>query len=149
MLHYASHQIFWDCAAGGACEAFPNGIPRQLDTMAVIDRNWRELLQTRQLSSESSDDPANSPTLFWKNAIRSYTACALTKHKDKLKAIWGVAKLVRDIQNDDYGGGLWAWQLHEQLAWTVADNRNAKKKTEPAPSWSWASVEGGIIHIAN
>jgi hypothetical protein len=150
MLHYASRQIFWDCATESACEAFPNGIPRQLDTIATIDRNWRELLQTKQLGNkESSGDPANSSSLFWKNAVRSYTACKLTKHEDKLKAIWGIAKLVRDVEEDDYGSGLWASQLHEQLAWTVADNSQAKKNTEPAPSWSWASVQDGTIHVTN
>lgn len=148
MLHYGEHQIFWDCATESACEAFPNRIPRQIDTAAAIDRNWRERLQTEGLNAQSTD-PATSSTLFWKNAVRTYTACALTKHTDKLKAIWGIARLVRDVRQDDYGAGLWMWQLHEQLAWIVEDNSQASRDDGPAPSWSWASINNGTVLVAD
>lgn len=154
MLHFTAHQIFWDCATVSACEAFPSGIPQQLDSAAAVERRWRDKLQrtqlqTREGTSDAADDEgaAYSSEAFWEMAVRVYTSCKLTKHDDKLKAMWGVAKLVRDGEREDYGAGLWADSLAEQLAWTVADTKEAQR-VATFPSWSWCSIQNGVILTA-
>lgn len=98
----------------------------------------------------SADDSVEA---FWARAVRDYTTCKLTKYSDRLSAIWGIAKLVRDqlrihIPGDEYGVGLWKTNLAVQLAWRVADYRKASRKDEnldkKLPSWSWASLVGEI-----
>ena len=89
---------------------------------------------------------------LWRTAVRKYTACELTHYgDDRLAAIWGVAKIVRDhLRVDDtseqYGVGLWTTRLDEQLAWKVVDYSKAERMKElnKWPSWSWASVRGEI-----
>jgi hypothetical protein len=148
LLHFAQHQIFWDCATTSACEALPSGLPQPLDTTAGTDRHWRGRLQEsdslrhRPLAGAADD----SLERFWKAAVRSYTACELTKGRDKLIAIWGIAKLVRDASGEVYGPGLWERNLEEQLAWRVVECEADGRPEEQShvPSWSWASVKGVV-----
>lgn len=161
-IHFSRHQIFWDCPRLSACESMPRGIPRQLDHVASIDRHWRGRPLPKQPDSSSSVlDPdtfrsasRDNPHEFWKNAVRKYTSCALTFHSDKLKALWGIARLVRDAQDEDFVAGLWSTELVEQLTWTVvAPDTSQRPSTSPQtnsensgwfPSWSWASVTGEV-----
>lgn len=99
----------------------------------------------------SADDSVEA---FWARAVRDYTSCELTNYGDRLSAIWGIAKLVRDqlriqIPDDEYGVGLWRANLAVQLAWRVADSskearRDEKLEAQKFPSWSWASLVGEI-----
>lgn len=161
IIHFSSRQIFWDCATTSACEAIPNGLPFPLDDIAATERHWRERLS---LTKERTDTPVtpivslkrartfvgtadDSLKMFWKTAVRNYTRCHLTNpEKDRLAAIWGVAKLVRDAMRDEYGVGLWERELHEQLAWRVVDYKSSERssKLSNLPSWSWGSVIGEI-----
>lgn len=94
----------------------------------------------------------DSPESFWARAVRDYTACNLTNCLDRMAAIWGIAKLVRDqmqlnIPGEEYGIGLWKSNLLAQLAWRVVDSKRTKRYEnldKIYPSWSWASLMGEI-----
>ncbi|KAK8052190.1 HET-domain-containing protein [Apiospora rasikravindrae] len=163
ILHFAQGQVFWDCASATACEVLPEGLPWQLDAASSTEKYWRERLQLVQNQGQGGADSASpsrkfvgsadvSFESFWKEAVLNYTSCNLTQNRDRLLAIWGVAKLVRDqfrLDNweEDYGVGLWSSQLSEQLAWKVQDPSRARRPPELSglwPSWSWASVVGSI-----
>ncbi|WDK21639.1 heterokaryon incompatibility protein [Colletotrichum graminicola] len=151
LLHFGAGQVFWDCAALSASESLPDGLPAALDdaAAAATHRSWRRQLQGAALSVPSlASSTADSIRGFWKDAVRAYTGCDLTFSSDRLAAVWGVAKLVRDALGEEYGAGLWTNGLHEQLAWRVADDRRASEKGGSAgggfPSWSWASVKGAV-----
>lgn len=161
-IHFTSTQIFWDCPTHSACESLPRGIPRQLDRLASVDRNWRAQLQQQQQPEKpgaASDTIARReiPYEFWRLAVRKYTSCALTFHADKLKALWGIAQLVRESRprGERFVAGLWERDLIEQLAWAVLDPATSQRPppVEPSsevpdpiwfPSWSWASVTGEV-----
>ncbi|KAK1636318.1 heterokaryon incompatibility protein-domain-containing protein [Colletotrichum phormii] len=93
---------------------------------------------------------------FWKSVVEAYTSCNLTFAKDKLAALWGIAKLLRDALGEEYAAGLWGINLAEQLAWRVFDRTQSKlygedeKVVVPGgkavgnPSWSWTSLKGRI-----
>ncbi|KAF2186877.1 HET-domain-containing protein [Zopfia rhizophila CBS 207.26] len=154
ILHFAKRQIFWDCPSMSACETLPAGLPQPMDGAAGPDRHWRGRLQEPEDSGHMPLAGANDDSLeyFWKIAVRKYTVCALTMGKDKLLAMWGIAKLVRDARRIEYGAGLWEENLEEQLAWRVADcvleERPSESKDKylarDIPSWSWASMDGAI-----
>lgn len=154
ILHFAKKQIFWDCPSLSACETLPAGLPQPMDNVAGPDRHWRGRLQEPEDSHEALAG-ANDQSMeaFWKTAVRKYTSCNLTKGRDKLIAMWGIAKLVRDIMNVEYGKGLFEENLEDQLAWRVEEctltQRPSESKEEDLarniPSWSWASMDGTII----
>src|SRR5262245_7470720 len=103
ILHFAEHQVFWDCPSISACESLPSGLPTPMDNAARPDRHWRSRLQEPEGKHEplagASDDSLED---FWKTAINKYTSCALTMGKDKKIAMWGIAKLVRDARGVEY-----------------------------------------------
>lgn len=132
-----------------ACETLPSGLPLPLDRTASADRHWRGRLQESGTSKWVSVSGANDQSIenFWKIAVRSYTSCDLTNQGDKLIAVWGIAKLLRDSLGEDYGAGLWEHALAEQLAWRVADCTKAERpeQMQVNPSWTWTSVKGVIL----
>lgn len=147
LLHYSRGQIFWDCAALTACESLPAGLPPPLDTAARTDRHWRQRLQDAALVIRPLGGPANdSLEEFWARSVRYFTACNLGFAADKLNAVWGIAKLVRDALAEDYAAGMWSDQLGEQLAWRVVDPDKSARPADQMqfPSWSWASVRGAV-----
>lgn len=160
-LHFTNTQIFWDCPTHSACESLPGGLPRELDHGASVDRNWRAHLQqplagsisagieTETTSGSAMTSHHTIPYEFWKIAVARYTACALSFHSDKLKALWGIAKLVQDSRGGEaFLAGLWERDLVLQLAWTVEDpvvsERPELDEKNWFPSWSWASVTGKV-----
>lgn len=170
ILHFAAGQVFWDCASTTACEVLPDGLPWQLDAASSTERYWRERLQlTQQKPATTSSTSLGTGTgtkprpkfvgsadvsfeAFWREAVGNYTACDLTQPTDRLLAVWGVAKRVRDQfrldhGGEDYGAGLWSSRLAEQLAWRSRDPGRARRPAVLArlwPSWSWASLVGPV-----
>ncbi|KAH7086741.1 heterokaryon incompatibility protein-domain-containing protein [Paraphoma chrysanthemicola] len=154
ILHFAQKQIFWDCPSLSACETLPAGLPPPMDRAAGPDRHWRGRLQVTEDKHEilaGAND--QSMDAFWKTAVEKYTSCNLTKGRDKLIAMWGIAKLVRDAMNVEYGNGLFEENLEDQLAWRVAECKLEQRPSESTkeelarniPSWSWASMDGKIL----
>ena len=131
-----------------ACEAFPSGLPQPLDEIAGTDRYWRASLQNpSSLRQQTLVGPADySLEQFWKNAVLHYTSCDLTNGNDKLIALWGVAKLLRDGLGENYGAGLWEGNLEEQLAWRISkcELQDRPQELSHNPTWSWASMKGAI-----
>lgn len=149
ILHFSRKQIFWECSTISACETLPLGLPKPVDTMSSMDRNWR--LRLQKITAINRDSIAGDADVsldqFWKQAVRSYTKCDLTNQSDKILAIFGIAKLVGDdLGGEKFEAGMWQHSLHEQLAWRVVDCRTASRAEDLRhnPTWSWASVKGEI-----
>lgn len=148
ILHYSHREIFWDCAEMSASETFPHGLPNPIDFSAATDRHWRERLGLMQVYTSTVPYTGTADVSFekfWKTSVAQYTASNLSYATDRLKAIWGVAKVVREELGEQYGQGFWKNRLHLQLAWQVigmnGNSRNTitvEKRMELGPSWSWA-----------
>lgn len=85
----------------------------------------------------------------WKRVVMIYTEAQLTHESDKLIAIAGLAKFLRDLWPDPnitYLAGLWSFNLGFWLLWRITSStrHGEKLKTSCAPSWSWASARGSI-----
>ena len=93
----------------------------------------------------------------WLKIVREYNLRSLTKSKDKLRAIGGIAELYHFQTGDQYCAGLWRSHLAEELLWKVFHPRATFKSMisesqgsimllpRPkyrAPTWSWASIDG-------
>lgn len=83
--------------------------------------------------------------LDWYSMIGPYTHRGITKSSDKLPALSGLAKVMEQRTGVEYVAGLWKSNLCFGLLW----HRKRRWLVPPAdgyraPSWSWASLEGGI-----
>jgi hypothetical protein len=131
-----------------ACKTIPAGLPLPVDQQSAMDRRWRGRLQettrgTRPLSGTNDDSLED----FWRLSVLDYTNLDLTNQSDKRIAIWGIAKRIRDMRNEEYVAGMWEDALEEQLGWKVADCTVTERPDDLAgiPTWSWTSIKGMIL----
>jgi hypothetical protein len=66
----------------------------------------------------------------------------MTLENDKLPAISGYAHSIQKHVHGKYFSGLWECDFHSGLLWIAYSG--AKPCKTRAPSWSWASLNGGI-----
>lgn len=135
-LYFGHDQVFWDCLGHRACEAYPalwigqsylNKLGRMTEDMypnnCVLENRLHKFLR-------------------WETLVQEYSSCSLTfPEKDKLVALSGIAKAFGDPA--DYLAGLWPDNLGILLLWEPA-NGATRHKSFIAPSWSWASINGGV-----
>jgi hypothetical protein len=86
----------------------------------------------------------------WHKIVKLYTQRTLTFSKDKLPAIGGAASVLPQAQRSAYVAGLWAESILPDLLWQVMPVQGDKVITytadeQKAPSWSWASVNLGVV----
>jgi hypothetical protein len=124
-IHFSDRGAFWECRTKIASEFLPDGFPNQLVSPLV----------RRQGNFE----------WFWPQIVQLYSAANLTFGKDKLPALSGIARLGHSETGDEYLAGLWRRQIEEQLCWRLWNSKSsAKRPPWRAPTWSWASVDGGV-----
>lgn len=135
-------------------------------------RPWYEEYHGYDYSRRGTGYP-ETPYRRWRDIVSEYSQRSLSRRKDRLSAVSGLAKLVReglprDQEGEDGGhaeeylAGLWKRELHFDLTWTVQhpkadpeDNEGSLIDTKEQvrameddrsriPSWSWASVEAPV-----
>ncbi|XDG02169.1 hypothetical protein ABKA04_001784 [Annulohypoxylon sp. FPYF3050] len=92
-----------------------------------------------------------TPLHQWHMIIKSYTSRQLTYSTDKLPAIAGAATIMPQAKTSRYFAGLWSESLLIDLMWQVMPGRAhealmTKEHEENAPTWSWASINWGIVY---
>lgn len=103
-----------------------------------------------QIQANEDHDPNLNASYLWGKIVRPYTCSDLTKIDDKLIALSGVAKMVKQMLEDRYLAGLWEGILPSQLLWQVFDSQqyDGRPSIRPphyrAPSWIWASLDGFV-----
>ena len=88
----------------------------------------------------------------WLHIVQNFSHRKLTYAKDRLAAIAGTAAAVVRLSGMVYMAVLWKEYLGQDLLWQVnwdsqpslQDTAEYKGPAHIAPSWSWASVLGGI-----
>ncbi|KAH9850122.1 heterokaryon incompatibility protein-domain-containing protein [Lenzites betulinus] len=84
--------------------------------------------------------------LAWLEILVDYTSRKLTNPSDKLVACGAVAAAFQRVLHSDYLAGLWRDTLLDDLLWYNGREGSFLSRPEMyrAPSWSWASVDGGV-----
>jgi hypothetical protein len=155
ILHFSSQQIYWECRTCRASETLPKGLPERptfkIGAPAVGDDNndlQKAIKKTKELWERFSSPPIPRKYMEyrqWDEIVSAYTKCGLTKERDKLIAISGIAEIFRARIKDEYLAGLWRLLLPYQLLWRVEDPGSTRRPEDyRAPSWSWVAVEGEI-----
>jgi hypothetical protein len=99
-----------------------------------------------------------SPSGLWYLLITNYSCRRLTFVSDKLPALAGLAKLYQNSREDKFLAGLWQSDIVMGLMWRHLGSDSEKscgrpKELKSIPTWSWASVGGGVawlkMYVAN
>ncbi|KAF4634273.1 hypothetical protein G7Y89_g3830 [Cudoniella acicularis] len=123
-IHFSNRGAFWECRTTIASQHLPDGFPKQLISPLVRRKGKFEWL--------------------WPQIVRLYSAANLTFEKDKLPALSGIARVGYNETRDQYLAGLWRGQIEEQLCWRRLNQAPLKRPSWRAPTWSWASIDGGV-----
>jgi hypothetical protein len=82
--------------------------------------------------------------------VSSYTHRGLTNPDDRAIAILGLAQYLSRSSlggsGPGYLAGLWKQDLAKSLLWYVRLGLETRPLTTRAPTWSWLSVQGGIVN---
>jgi hypothetical protein len=92
----------------------------------------------------------------WKLLVAAYARRSITYSTDRLPAFSGIAKRFACPELGGYFAGIWEAELPMALLWQQDEPRNygrgsnalenlKRKSPFIAPSWSWASVFGGLL----
>ena len=86
---------------------------------------------------------------LWQNTVRDYSRMKVTFEEDKLPALAGLASRFSKMKNSDvYLAGLWRTHLPLHLMWEL-EGPATRPTTWRAPSWSWASLDGGLRYYVD
>lgn len=154
VLHFGHDQLLWECRQMDASEEYPQGLPAvlQLDYFSGFKFTDAEFTGQKLARWRSSNlVPKFHPYEFWSRIVHTYSRCQLTNPGDKLIALSGIAKMMRERLDDEYVAGMWRRYLASQLSWYVDDCQQAtgqlaiRPQAYRAPSFSWASLEAAVI----
>lgn len=139
VVHFGHYEVFFECRSGVQCECEGIGYLGSSDAAPVVQMKVEHSLALGTLSgSEGNYKQAQ----LWRTMVATYTALHLTKAKDRLPAIGGLARNMSERRKARYLAGLWSDTINDDLLWTVPAVVSKKPRLSPstAPSWSWASV---------
>jgi len=140
---FTRDQVYWECRAYVASEAFPDQVPEDSEWW----KTWILVGIGRGLKKQKV------PQQHWKDIVEKFTRCGLTNTSDKLVALSGLARdlSAASATNVDYEplgtylAGLWRSQLCHQLLWKRSvDGKTLRAPQYRAPTWSWASMDGPV-----
>jgi len=173
-VHFAKDQVWWDCAAGRACETFPQGRdPTKLGNFEVdltfwdpqrplpaldlilvyLGQAWRsgDGDTSRSLAQMANSNNGEIGAAQWQRILCRYSQLGLSRSTDRLVAIGGIAQAVQSLRNvpeSDYAAGLWKSDFPDCLLWQSRTS-NTVCSEYVAPSWSWASTTGSVSYRFN
>jgi hypothetical protein len=154
-VHYSQGQVFWECAHLKATEIFPEGMfPSSVFPEGFVSElydserleKWSTFMGSQfYLRGHQSVIITNDDRFVsWMELIQLYTTCALSKERDKLPAVQGVADILVQAGCGRYCAGIWEDDFLRQLMWYLDDMQGVRPEIYRAPSWSWASIDGKI-----
>ncbi|KAK5710717.1 hypothetical protein LTR15_012873 [Elasticomyces elasticus] len=127
MLHFGEEQLYWECGSGHTStllsEQFPQGMPNEYP--------WTPYFSPHQLTA-----PSRSASDMGRRSLTRPSA-------DKFVAFAGVAEFIAHAQSTTFVAGLFWQEMVGQLGWSP-DQSTRRAASWRAPSWSWASLDGGV-----
>lgn len=116
MVHFTSKQLVWVC-------------------QALIQGENGTVYQ----------DPSYDNVSSWHSNVEEYSGLNLTFEDDRLPAIGAIAEDEMKVRQDDvYIAGMWKNTILLDLLWQRYAGFSYPRPLREVPSWSWASVKGGV-----
>ncbi|RYO97755.1 hypothetical protein DL763_002551 [Monosporascus cannonballus] len=127
---FTSDEVQWECRTMKRCEC-------------------------NQPPSENMVGLFTSPVDEWFAVLEDYTSRRITKNADRLVALSGISRVMSRPLRANYGAGIWFTSEPSMLTVTGLLWGKMEGITRPsfapqeylAPSFSWASIVGEVIHI--
>lgn len=152
---FASHTMMWSCKGG--TKTFGDSFHYPFYDSEGTDNS----LNLNKLLMDDQDALAvrYEALSCWTRLVSAYSLRRASLENDKLNAVAGIALhgSFALALGPGYFAGLWTYKLAHQLTWYVSYHHKSlpdgdrlesyRPKTYRAPSWSWASIEGGMIHF--
>lgn len=140
ILHFFAEELAWSCCSVSRCEC-------------RLDADITDTSVFKRINDESSSRPRLVEELHreWSNLVVEFTHRNLTKPKDRLPAIAGLAKLCGQVAASSYHAGLFEHDMAHALLWRSNHSgpwlirRNTDR--EQIPTWSWASTTGPVLYF--
>ncbi|KAI5458801.1 heterokaryon incompatibility protein-domain-containing protein [Mariannaea sp. PMI_226] len=130
ILHWTTSHLVWECEDGIECEC------------GQSYKRGFDILSLHRAGSVST----------WHKLVETYSHRCLTKPSDKLIAMAGLVSIISSrycLKPSKYLGGLWLDHLPKDLLWYVCgDGPHKRIASYRAPSWTWASIDGGIKFVS-
>jgi hypothetical protein len=131
-LHFCKRQIYWQCGTVVCSE----------DYCDFLQRAARPSIINGIISSVYVTPP-KPPNKAWRDVVRVYSGCRLSKNADRLPAISGLAHQFSRHSLGNYYAGHWESDLLSSLLWFNAYRpRLAPPDERCLPSWSWTAYHG-------
>ncbi|KAH8652570.1 heterokaryon incompatibility protein-domain-containing protein, partial [Ilyonectria robusta] len=153
-LHFHAEELVWECNTGLKCECMRLDDPESQLTDTEKhgatgleayepSKYWLKSCLTRALN----DNAAVQDLRFaWFDIVSEFSRLELTYEKDRLPAVYGLAKKLSRPILGRYLAGMWEGDLAAGLLWQTAASRRLDAPHSPhtreVPSWSWASILG-------
>ena len=140
VLHFGRQELFWECNESVSCEC--GGI------YGERYNTGQEKFMSKTTHQEALlKQDIKHLRRRWHAIVEEYSQLSLTKMRDKLPALSGIAEQMaaQRERRGDYLAGLWSdtWLL--DLLWYRQDALGGILVPKwRAPSWSWANLEGQI-----
>ncbi|KAJ0420844.1 heterokaryon incompatibility protein-domain-containing protein [Aspergillus carlsbadensis] len=147
VIHFGRHELFFECQSGMRCEC--GLIIPQARYMAKAE--LASILECISCGDHTqvklgSLPPHYTCAVLWRTMAACYASLWLTKSKDRLPALGGLARHMSTHRKSRYLAGCWEDSLNDDLVWTVAALDPAPRPYPlNAPTWSWASVEADTV----
>ncbi|KAI6765481.1 hypothetical protein HG530_006551 [Fusarium avenaceum] len=144
---YTSEQMCFECGEGFQGE---DGLLLGREYMDVYEKPRRGSTSEKECEAKTNKDhniSSGHKAILgaWRELLYSYGQRKLTHASDKLPAISGLARIYAEQLGDEYVAGLWRSHLVKGLMW---DGMNCRRVGGyKAPSWSWASIDGGFCYV--
>ncbi|PBK76140.1 HET-domain-containing protein [Armillaria solidipes] len=146
-LIYATHTLLYECQTAHKNVDDGHNFVKLcdiLDTPHLPDCIFLPSTSATPVSAISGDDEI---VKGWDKVLGLYTKRTLTKPRDRLIAMSGIAEQFHQFwSHSKYVAGLWVHQLPHSLLWNNLGNDECRRRPDRyrAPSWSWASTDGEI-----
>jgi hypothetical protein len=155
VVHFGADQLFWECNTLKACELYPKGLPEVADLLSSAELKSPDITSGYSYpknfaTQEDWNDIDSCPRILkcWYDVVQLYSDTELSFEHDKLVAIAGLVNNFAGRINAKYLAGLWGVHLPRQLLWSTRVPI-ARPEQSRAPSWSWASVDGGVKGVVD
>ncbi|KAL8878831.1 MAG: hypothetical protein Q9198_003439 [Flavoplaca austrocitrina] len=138
VVHFSYDQIWWQCVEERASETYPSGLPHYLNS-----KDNEDLLSPSSSPYDTDADVLHPRWLRW---VEGYSKTDITKDSERLVATAGIASSFMNLlipQHSVYLAGIMSEHLVISLLWH-GTGTPIKLGSSVAPSWSWASVKGGV-----
>lgn len=131
LVTFGTREVSWQCSCCSCRETVLRALPKQIASASVL---------------------ATASEIYssWAKLVEEYSRRDLTFQTDRLPAISGLAAVVSEALGHEFHFGIWQHQAHHMLIWKHVGRKSgeglifSRQATPRAPTWSWASVDGGV-----